>query len=224
MYYNAVYTMKKVFNNWAYVLTALVIGVLFWLIFATLEELIFFSPRLVFWLPSDAVLNFIISTVTAVILGLTVSMSIYGSRHTIERSTHNNSGSSNQPIEPKDRISCSTSYRSSSSSSSSPWILSTLSFAGIISGACINCSLPAIPLMIVNIFGASVGMVAIAFLSYYQIPIQLATLGLLVLSFILTLRKINIFYQSTNVSSHNSSPVSSSNTTTSFADTGTGNK
>jgi hypothetical protein len=41
----------------------------------------FFSPVIVFYLPDDATLGFILSTITAILLGIVISMNIYVLKH-----------------------------------------------------------------------------------------------------------------------------------------------
>jgi hypothetical protein len=69
------------FPNWPYIALAAVVSSIFWIIFNVFDQLLFFSPVFVFYLPDDAVLGFIVSTITAVILGIVVSMNVYVLKH-----------------------------------------------------------------------------------------------------------------------------------------------
>ena len=69
------------FSNWSYIALAAVVSSIFWIIFSVFDQLLFFSPVFVFYLPDDAVLGFLISTITAVIMGIVVSMNLYVLRH-----------------------------------------------------------------------------------------------------------------------------------------------
>ena len=50
---------------------------LFWIFFNVFDELLYFSPILYFYLPNDAIIGFILSTVSASLLGIVVSMNFY---------------------------------------------------------------------------------------------------------------------------------------------------
>jgi len=69
------------FPNWPYIALAAVVSSIFWIIFNVFDQLLFFSPVFVFYLPDDAVLGFIVSTITAVLLGIVVSMNVYVLKH-----------------------------------------------------------------------------------------------------------------------------------------------
>jgi len=49
----------------------------FWIIFNTLDELLFFSPVYAFYLPEDAIGSFILSSITAPLLGAVVTLNVY---------------------------------------------------------------------------------------------------------------------------------------------------
>jgi hypothetical protein len=66
-----------VFSNWPYVVIAAVISTIFWIIFSVSDQLLFFTPIFVFYLPDDAITGFILSTITAILLGIVVSMNVY---------------------------------------------------------------------------------------------------------------------------------------------------
>ena len=69
------------FPNWLYIALAAVVSSIFWIIFSVFDQLLFFSPIFVFYLPDDAVLGFILSSVTAVLMGIVVSMNVYILKH-----------------------------------------------------------------------------------------------------------------------------------------------
>ena len=54
---------------------------MFWILFNTFDQLLFFSPIIVFYLPEDAITGFIFSTITAVLIGIVVSMNLYLLKH-----------------------------------------------------------------------------------------------------------------------------------------------
>jgi hypothetical protein len=71
------HSFTMVFSNWKYLLISAVIGSIFWTIFSVFDQLLFFSPIAVFYMPDDAVIGFILSTMTSVLLGIVVSMNVY---------------------------------------------------------------------------------------------------------------------------------------------------
>ena len=74
-------SIKLVFSNWAYVALAGTISAIFWIVFNLFEQLLFFSPIVVFYLPEDAITGFILSNITAILLGMVVSMNVYVLKH-----------------------------------------------------------------------------------------------------------------------------------------------
>jgi hypothetical protein len=74
-------SIKLVFSNWAYVALAGTIAAIFWIVFSLFEQLLFFSPIVVFYLPEDAITGFILSNITAILLGMVVSMNVYVLMH-----------------------------------------------------------------------------------------------------------------------------------------------
>jgi hypothetical protein len=65
------------FSKPTYIAIAAFIGIVFWIIFNTLDELLFFSPVFTFYLPDDAIGSFILSSITASLLGAVVAMNVY---------------------------------------------------------------------------------------------------------------------------------------------------
>jgi hypothetical protein len=76
-----VLSFEMVFSNWKYALIAGGIASIFWIIFNHFDQLLFFSPIVIFYLPDDAVIGFILSNITSILLGIVVSMNIYVLRH-----------------------------------------------------------------------------------------------------------------------------------------------
>ena len=75
-------SIKLVFlRNWIYITLAVAVSLLFWIIFSFFDQLLFFSPIFVFYLPDDAVTGFILSTVTAVLMGIVVGMNVFILKH-----------------------------------------------------------------------------------------------------------------------------------------------
>jgi len=69
------------FSNWLYIALAGAISSIFWIIFSVFDQLLFFSPVFVFYLPDDAITGFILSTITAILMGIVVGMNVYIVRH-----------------------------------------------------------------------------------------------------------------------------------------------
>lgn len=69
--------LKIIFSNWRFLSLAAAISIGFWIIFAIFDELLFFYPSLAFWIPSDAITNFIISNIIAIMIGIVLTMNIY---------------------------------------------------------------------------------------------------------------------------------------------------
>jgi hypothetical protein len=76
-------SIKLVFSHWEYIAIAGTIAIIFWIVFNVFEQLLFFSPIVIFYLPEDAVMGFILSNITAILLGIVVSMNVYVLKHSI---------------------------------------------------------------------------------------------------------------------------------------------
>src|SRR5919197_2260818 len=75
-------SIKLVFlRNWLYIVLAGAVSSIFWIMFSVFDQLLFFSPIFIFYLPDDAVIGFILSTITAILMGIVVSMNVYIVRH-----------------------------------------------------------------------------------------------------------------------------------------------
>ena len=75
------FCFKMVFSKWIYVLIAGSIASIFWILFNIFDQLLFFSPIVIFYLPPDGVVGFILTNITSILLGIVVSMNIYVLRH-----------------------------------------------------------------------------------------------------------------------------------------------
>ena len=76
-----IFSFKLVFSNWVYCIIAGSIASVFWIVFNVFDQLLFFSPIVTFYLPPDAVVGFILTNITSILLGIVVSMNIYVLRH-----------------------------------------------------------------------------------------------------------------------------------------------
>src|ERR1051326_155134 len=79
--YAMLLSIKIVFNRWIYIVLAGAVAAIFWIVFNIFDQLLFFSPVFVFYLPDDAFVGFVLSNITAILLGIMVSMNIYVLRH-----------------------------------------------------------------------------------------------------------------------------------------------
>jgi hypothetical protein len=70
-------SLKMVFTRALYIAIAAGVTAVFWVFFNVLDELLFFSPVFVFYLPDDAIASFVLSNVTAPLLGVIAAMNIY---------------------------------------------------------------------------------------------------------------------------------------------------
>jgi hypothetical protein len=68
---------KMVFPNPIYITIAAAVFTTFWIIFNVLDQLLYFSPVLTFYLPDDAVVGFIVTNITSVLIGILVAMNVY---------------------------------------------------------------------------------------------------------------------------------------------------
>jgi hypothetical protein len=75
------------FSNWLYIVLTVAVSSIFWIVFNVFDQLLFFSPVFVFYLPDDAVIGFILSTITAVLMGIVVGMNVYIVKHSFNLKT-----------------------------------------------------------------------------------------------------------------------------------------
>jgi hypothetical protein len=76
-----IFLFKLVFSNWVYCIIAGSIASVFWIVFNVFDQLLFFLPIVIFYLPPDAVVGFILTNITSILLGIVVSMNIYVLRY-----------------------------------------------------------------------------------------------------------------------------------------------
>src|SRR5919106_58277 len=74
-------SIRIVFSNILYTALAGCIAAIFWVIFNVFEQLLFFWPILVFYLPEDATISFILTNISSILLGVLVSMNTYIVKH-----------------------------------------------------------------------------------------------------------------------------------------------
>ncbi|MGB8101893.1 MAG: hypothetical protein WCE96_09470 [Nitrososphaeraceae archaeon] len=74
-------SFRIVFSGWPYLSIAATTAAIFWTIFSISDQLLFFSPIVIFYLPDDAVIGFFLSTLSSILLGIIVSMNLYVLKH-----------------------------------------------------------------------------------------------------------------------------------------------
>ncbi len=129
-----------------YIGISVAVFTIFWIIFNIFDQLLFFSPILYFYLPDDAIAGFILTNISAILLGITFSMNIYVIKNSISRINKSSILGSFLGIASSTCASC-----------SSIWfpIISTFGGAGIIAtGFLTNYQLPLRVISIVIMVGA----------------------------------------------------------------------
>src|SRR5919198_5193537 len=81
------------FPNLLYIILAGAVALTFWIMFSVFDQLLFFSPVFVFYLPDDAVIGSILSTITAILLGIVVGMNVFILKHSSNLKLKANLGS-----------------------------------------------------------------------------------------------------------------------------------
>ncbi len=89
-------SVKVVFSTPTYILIAAAVAIPFWILFNVFDQLIFFEPIWIFYLPDDAVTGFVLMTMISILLGMIVSMNVYVITHSKLKSSRKSlfSGSS----------------------------------------------------------------------------------------------------------------------------------
>ncbi len=64
-----------------YILIAAAVTIPIWILFNVFDQLIFFEPIWIFYLPKDAITGFILTTIVSILLEILVSMNIYAIGH-----------------------------------------------------------------------------------------------------------------------------------------------
>lgn len=74
-------SFRMVFSKWPYLAITGAITGLFWVIFNVFDQLLFFTPIVTFYLPEDAIVGFILSSISALLMGVVVSMNVFVLKH-----------------------------------------------------------------------------------------------------------------------------------------------
>ena len=73
-------SMKVIFSMPIYILIAITVAIPFWILFNFFDQLIFFEPIWIFYLPEDAIAGFVLTTIISILMGILVSMNVYAIR------------------------------------------------------------------------------------------------------------------------------------------------
>ena len=74
---SALAATRMAFSKPAYVAVAAAVAATFWVVFNVFDQLLFFSPVIAFYVPQSAIPGFVLSTVTAIFLGLVAGMNAF---------------------------------------------------------------------------------------------------------------------------------------------------
>jgi hypothetical protein len=74
-------SMRQVFSKPSYAVLTAVVAIPLWILFNMFDQLLFFQPVWIFYLPEDAILGFILTTIVSILLGILVSMNAYVIKH-----------------------------------------------------------------------------------------------------------------------------------------------
>jgi hypothetical protein len=74
-------SVKVVFSTPTYIIIGAAVAIPFWILFNVFDQLIFFEPIWIFYLPDDAVTGFVLMTMISILLGMLVSLNVYVIRH-----------------------------------------------------------------------------------------------------------------------------------------------
>ncbi|HZT35204.1 MAG TPA: hypothetical protein VFA15_04740 [Nitrososphaera sp.] len=70
-------SLSLVFSSKVHIALAIAVAAGFWVLMAHFDQLLFFSPMLAFEVPPSGWAGFALSTITAIMLGIVVSMNVY---------------------------------------------------------------------------------------------------------------------------------------------------
>jgi hypothetical protein len=65
-----------------YLLLALAVATIFWIVLNVIDQLLFFWPIVTFYLPQDKIFGFILSNITSGSMGILTSMNLYALKNT----------------------------------------------------------------------------------------------------------------------------------------------
>ena len=68
---------ELVFSKPFYIAIAGAVFTVFWIVFNSFDQLLFFSPIITFYLTDDAIVGFILTNITSILMGILVAMNVY---------------------------------------------------------------------------------------------------------------------------------------------------
>src|SRR5919202_842042 len=71
------FAFKVTFSKPTYIAIAGAVFTVFWIVFNSFDQLLFFSPIVTFYLPDDAIVGFILTNITSILMGMLVAMNVY---------------------------------------------------------------------------------------------------------------------------------------------------
>jgi hypothetical protein len=71
----------QIISKPAYAALTAVVAIPLWILFNMFDQLLFFQPIWTFYIPEDAILGFILTTMVSILLGILVSMNAYVIKH-----------------------------------------------------------------------------------------------------------------------------------------------
>jgi hypothetical protein len=165
------HAFKLVFSNWSYILMSILVTIFFWVIFSSFDQLLFFSPIPAFYVPNYAIPDFIVSTATAGLLGIIISMNVYSLRRQYRMYKAKNTATaySQGKDSNKNLLGITVSIFSGSS-------------LGVLSSMCASCT-SYLGFALLSIFGSGLGTTLSTFMTNYQFPLRITTLIILLWSF-----------------------------------------
>jgi hypothetical protein len=203
------YATKTVFSNKKYILLAFSIATTFWILFNYIDQLLFFFPIPSFYypIPADAIHGFVISNVTAPLLGMVISINVYALIHRHSLSAPKSScaikrlqaklpsSSNSKEKEKSSSIPHTDDYPCNKENNSySKTTISTLfsaSSLSVFSSACASCSsfLGAILLPTLGVAG---GAAITSFLAAHQTQFRVLSVAILLLSYYAVSKSITL--------------------------------
>ena len=68
---------RTAFSNLIHIIIASIAGMFFWIVTNTFDNILFFSPFLAFYVPSDMIGMFLLSCINAILVGILVNFSLH---------------------------------------------------------------------------------------------------------------------------------------------------
>lgn len=75
------FSVKLVLSRPVYIALVVIMAIPIWVLFSMFDQLLFFEPILIFYLPEDAIVGFILTIMVSILLGMLFSMNVYVIRH-----------------------------------------------------------------------------------------------------------------------------------------------